>query len=492
MPQETNLNVAPYFDDFKEDSNYYKVLFKPGFPVQARELTTLQSTLQNQVEDIGNHLFKEGARVIPGNLSYKDQFRGIQIDPEYLGVPVGLYLDKLIGKTITGASSKVTAQVITYITDKESDKGNYTVYVSYINNGIDDGVETFYDNEVLTTDEAITYATTFIGEGEGFATSISLDSNAIGAAFQLGAGVYFLRGYFVDVDEQVLILSQYSNTPTCRVGLDVQEDVISSDIDPSLADNAQGFNNFTAPGADRLRITATLVKKNEDDFNDNNFVQLTEVTNGFLKRDNIVTEYNYLAEEFARRTYDESGHYYCKEFVTTVRESLNNGTGNRGLFNTGELTPSGNPPADGLMIYKIAPGKAYVKGYEVEATAPELVDVPKPRSVKTLEGQAINFGFGPTFTVNNLTGSPIIGFNTSNTISLRDERVGSDKQPRYPTGDGGTTTPVGATGKEIGIARIYDSALESGSYNSVGVQNQWDMSLWDLHCLLYTSDAADE
>ena len=59
MPQETNLNVAPYFDDFEPQSNYYKVLFKPGYPVQARELTTLQSILQNQVEDVGNHLFKE-------------------------------------------------------------------------------------------------------------------------------------------------------------------------------------------------------------------------------------------------------------------------------------------------------------------------------------------------------------------------------------------------------------------------------------------------
>ena len=50
MPQETNLNVSPYFDDFDPQKNYYKVLFKPGYPVQARELTGLQSTLQNQIE----------------------------------------------------------------------------------------------------------------------------------------------------------------------------------------------------------------------------------------------------------------------------------------------------------------------------------------------------------------------------------------------------------------------------------------------------------
>ena len=80
MPQETNLNVAPYFDDFEPSSNYYKVLYKPGFPVQARELTTMQSVLQNQIEDMGNHFFKEGAKVIPGGSQFRDQFFGIQID----------------------------------------------------------------------------------------------------------------------------------------------------------------------------------------------------------------------------------------------------------------------------------------------------------------------------------------------------------------------------------------------------------------------------
>ena len=53
MSQETNLNVAPYFDDFNAGNDYYSVLFKPGYPVQARELNNLQSILQNQVEQFG-------------------------------------------------------------------------------------------------------------------------------------------------------------------------------------------------------------------------------------------------------------------------------------------------------------------------------------------------------------------------------------------------------------------------------------------------------
>ena len=79
MSQETNLNVAPYYDDFNPAKDYYKILFKPGQPVQARELTGLQSMLQNQVSSFGQHMFKEGTSVIPGQLSYFSNFYILKI-----------------------------------------------------------------------------------------------------------------------------------------------------------------------------------------------------------------------------------------------------------------------------------------------------------------------------------------------------------------------------------------------------------------------------
>ena len=126
--------------------------------------------------------------------------------------------------------------------------------------------------------------------------------------------------------------------------LNVTENLVSSDVDPSLNDNAKNFTNFTAPGADRLEITAFLAKKARDDFNDQNFVQLAEVQNGILREINTATDYNFLGDELATRTFDESGHYYVKEFVSTVRESLNNGFGNRGIYNQNQTTTSGKTP----------------------------------------------------------------------------------------------------------------------------------------------------
>lgn len=100
MSQKTNLNVSPYYDDFEKGNNFYRVLFKPGFPVQSRELTTLQSILQNQIESFGNHIFKDGSVVIPGNVTYNSEYYAVRINSTHVGLSVGLYLRNLVGKNI--------------------------------------------------------------------------------------------------------------------------------------------------------------------------------------------------------------------------------------------------------------------------------------------------------------------------------------------------------------------------------------------------------
>ena len=157
-------------------------------------------------------------------------------------------------------------------------------------------------------------------------------------------GVYFLRGFFVDVEDQILILDQYGNKPSYRVGLNITENLVSSDIDPNLNDNAKNFTNYTAPGADRLQISAVFTKKTEMTIMTRISFNWAEVQNGLLREINTGTDYNILGDELAKRTFDESGHYYVKEFVTTVRESLNNGIGNRGIYNANQTTSNGQAP----------------------------------------------------------------------------------------------------------------------------------------------------
>ena len=70
-----SFNVEPYWDDFESVASgntlspkeqYQRILFRPGKAIQARELTQLQTTLQNQVSAHGDHTFKDGSVVVPG------------------------------------------------------------------------------------------------------------------------------------------------------------------------------------------------------------------------------------------------------------------------------------------------------------------------------------------------------------------------------------------------------------------------------------------
>ena len=101
----------------------------------------------------------------------------IQIEPEYLGIPVSLYLDQLVGTLITGQQSGVTARVSSYITNDESERGNYTLYVDYFESSTTDhATQTFFDDEVLLTSENIQFQTTFIGYNEGFAKALPVNT----------------------------------------------------------------------------------------------------------------------------------------------------------------------------------------------------------------------------------------------------------------------------------------------------------------------------
>jgi len=69
-----DFNAEPYWDDFEAtngalEKNYMRILFRPGYAVQARELTQIQSILQNQIKQFGDHIFQDGSPVIGGHLT---------------------------------------------------------------------------------------------------------------------------------------------------------------------------------------------------------------------------------------------------------------------------------------------------------------------------------------------------------------------------------------------------------------------------------------
>ena len=91
MPIEFNVN--PYNDDFEADNgpkenNYMRILFKPGYAVQARELTQIQTAIQNQIKLFGDHIFQDGSQVLGGHLTYDNAVISLKIENQFSNTDV--------------------------------------------------------------------------------------------------------------------------------------------------------------------------------------------------------------------------------------------------------------------------------------------------------------------------------------------------------------------------------------------------------------------
>src|SRR5690606_16323820 len=84
---ETKL--APYNNDYNEDANYVQMLFRPEHAIQARELTQLQSILQNQVERFGQHMFVNGTPVLGGGIDFMG-VTTLNLASTYAGVDIDI------------------------------------------------------------------------------------------------------------------------------------------------------------------------------------------------------------------------------------------------------------------------------------------------------------------------------------------------------------------------------------------------------------------
>ncbi len=435
--QDTNLNITPYFDDFDSSKNYQKVLFKPGFSVQTRELNTLQSILQNQVEKFGQHVFRDGSLVIPGNVNYNLSLSCVLIQPFVNGVSVEGYRESLVGKTLTGVTSGVKAEVVETLSQSESEKDTITLYITYNYGGVVENgtqIKEFKNNETLIDEDGNSIAVTTVQNASAY----------VGSTANINPGVYFVRGFFVEVGAQRIILSQYTNKPSAKVGLQINESVATSDEDETLFDNSLGSTNYSAPGADRLKIDLKLIKQDLVFTDNSNFIELLrfeegQVTESAASYNSVYAE---LEKNLARRTFDESGSYTTKPYTIKVREALDNGS-NDGVYQPNEVLYDGrrilsvdpsNASSNQSIGYsggtvgdingndyyavELSQGKAYVEGFEVINERKQYALVKKPRDVKKLNNQGIPTSVGSYVKIDGATIQGAV--NSSNEVLLSD------------------------------------------------------------------------
>lgn len=438
-----NLTTSPYHDDYDETKQFYRILFRPGRAVQARELTQIQTSLQNQIKRFGQNIFKEGALVLPGHSAIDLYAKYVKLTTSYNSVDSDDVLASLVGVEITGQTSGIRALVIDYELSSSADSP--TLYVKYLDSGTSKTATNFADDEVLVNADSSVSVKAAVSNATG-----------TGIRFSIQSGVLFVKGVFAYFDSQDIIVSKYDNTVSKSVGFLITESVITSDEDESLLDPASGSYNYFAPGADRYKIALDLNVRNIGDYtNDPDFVELARIENGVLISLKKTTEYNILNDTLARRTYEESGNYNVRPYSLEVTNHLrsSNSALRDGLYTT---VQGGNTD---LYVGIVSPGKSYVLGYEVENTQTRYVNIPKARDYVS-----VNQGFIPTEVGNYVlitSANSVPDIATHSTISLYNRL---------------TTTPGSLAGSLVGTAR--PRALEY--YSGSGSSSVFKLYLFDL------------
>jgi len=457
MAQKTDLNVAPYYDDFDSTDNFHKILFRPGFAVQARELTQLQSILQNQIERHGNNIFKDGTVIVPGQMSFSNAYDSVKLATTFGGEDVvpAQYYNASSPVIVTGATSGVQAEVVGYKDGTSTSQP--TLYVKYIKTGNDYATETFSDSENISANASITHTTAYASNIASATTHTS--ASQTGSAAKVETGIYYVRGQFVRVAEQTLVLSDSSTTVSKRVGFSITETLVTPEADSTLTDNATGSSNYAAKGAHRLKITLTLTSLDTDSTADSTFIETMRVSSGNVVDNARNTEYSVLGDTLARRTFDESGDYTVRPFQFDVRETVDSTVQNvdfDGVYTSGKTTDDSNTASDSLLTLAITPGKAYVKGYEIEKIASTYKDINKARDIQTVNAGISVFETGNFVKVTNVYGVPDITSISGETTPYKTLQLFDTE----------TATRGSASGTQVGVARARTMQYVSGDANA--------------------------
>ena len=206
---------------------------------------------------------------------------------------------------------------------------------------------------------------------------------------------------------------------------------------------AIGSTNFSAPGADRFKISLTLVKKLTTAPNSADFIELLRTSEGKIEKKVERSDLGFINDILATRTKEESGNYYVKKFKIDAKENLDDGF-NGGVYSASDTTSAGSAPSESNISLQLSSGCAYVQGYRTERLSTTYKDVDKPRTFATEMNKTVTSDFGNFVLMTNLFEAPRL----YETIDLKSEL---------------TATPGTAAGITIGTAKVANFAFESGN-----------------------------
>lgn len=457
--QATNLNKTPYFDDYDPSKRFLRVLYKPA-KLQARELNHTHSILQHQIAKFGNHVFTDGSMVIPGDIQYINNQSCVSVEftSSITNGEIAAILDRLYVKNSDGVEAKVKK----YITDSNG----INFFVDNTTAGAANNKFDYEEGDALTfyyqNDEAVVV--------NAFTANV-INANKTSSWVKINPGVYFVRGYFVDVDYQELVLSTKDPVDNVSVGLRVSEGIVTEGQDQSLYSNAQGYPNFKGPGAHRFVMSLSLDTKPSTDTNeDPNFIELLRVTEQVLNKKVVQSDYSLIERTLAQRTFEESGDYTVETFGIDIKEHLKQ--------NIVDGVYSGDEGGDETkLVVQIKPGVGYVKGYRVENIGLCNISIDKSRDISHVNNAVVAVNTGSYFVVSGMAGLPVVGAgsvvflrNASGTVigsaRVRSVQKTNDTQANvyvFDSSYSGTvtslyqSTPAGVFTATVGSVKLADN-----------------------------------
>jgi len=412
MPLSANLNVSPYFDDYNEDNQYYRVLFKPQVAVQARELNQVQSILQNQIERFGNWAFQNGDIVSGCTIIDIPSLPFIRLQ-DFQVNGASFDVTSLVNTQVVSASSNLTARVFVANTGLVTNYPNTNVvYVQYVNTGNTGGsvVVSYSNNETLNF-YAIPSNGTPIATINVYATSNSTQISTGNAhGISVSDGIVFINGVFAKVVTPTFgIVNNFGTyAGNSVVGFKLSANSITENQDSSLYDNALGYSNENAPGAHRLKLIPNLITLDPvTATNTSGFNPIAVYNYGGLISKSVASQnvYSVVGEAIATRIYDESGNYVVNPFVIDTVTGL---TGNSIITTIDANT----------VLARVSPGVGYAQGQRVQILKTAYINMRRGIDTQSFTSQQITFNYGNYFTVNETAG--IFPFNTAQTINLYD------------------------------------------------------------------------
>jgi hypothetical protein len=442
MPLKTDFNVAPYFDDYNETKNYHRILFRPSVAVQARELTQLQTILQNQIERFGNWAFRSGDIVSECKITDIPVLPYIRLSDFSTNLS-SLNTQDLVGKLAVSNATGLSARVLLANTGFTTDYPNTNiVYVSYTNTG-NNGATHFANNETLTfynipiTGDDSVDVVAVVNTYANVKTTTATSGNAHGIT--VAEGIIFINGNFVKVQAPTYGLVNNYGTYAGNnvVGFDLIEQIITENQDTSLLDNALGYNNENAPGAHRLKLTPYLVSY-DPDAAPKNFVPIVTYNYGAMVEKAVANDVkSILGKAIEQRTFEESGNYVINPFQVHAVSSIGDAV----------IDPN-------RFFGVISQGIAYTQGKRVELSASTKADMRRGVDIDESLDNQITFNYGNYLVLNEVAGS--FDFVNSANVNLYDTVQQAITNQTYS----GIVTP---TGNQVGTARMRCFTYNSGT-----------------------------